>query len=58
MHSLWARGAPGAANVGVRDRLYKRHDCWRLETAKDGYVKRFCIELNTLSGLRVWDPYQ
>ena len=43
--------APGAANVGVPDRLYKRHDCWRLETAKDGYVKRFCIELNTLSGL-------
>ena len=28
-----------AANFGVPDRLFKKHGRWRLETAKDGYIK-------------------
>ena len=39
MHSLRAGGATAAGNGGVPDRLFKRHDRWRSETAKDGYVK-------------------
>ena len=39
LHSLRAGGATAAANAGVADRLFKRHGCWRSETAKDGYVK-------------------
>ena len=39
MHSLRAGGATAAANAGVEDRLFKRHGCWKTETAKDGYVK-------------------
>eukprot|EP00731_Ephydatia_muelleri_P026444 Em0018g544a len=37
--SLRAGGATAAANAGVPDRLFKRHGCWRSESAKDGYVK-------------------
>lgn len=39
MHSLRAGGAMAAANAGVPNRLFKRHGCWRSESAKDGYVK-------------------
>ena len=39
LHSLWAGGAIAAANAGMPDRLFKRHGCWRSETAKDGYIK-------------------
>ena len=39
MHSLRAGGATAAANAGVPDRLFKRHDRWKSESAKDGYVK-------------------
>ena len=39
MHSFRAGGATAAANVGVPDRLFKRHGRWRSESAKDGYVK-------------------
>ena len=39
MHSLRAGGATAAANAGVNDRMFKRHDRWRSESAKDGYVK-------------------
>ena len=40
MHSLRAGGATAAANAGVPDRLFKRHDGrWKSESAKDGYVK-------------------
>eukprot|EP00731_Ephydatia_muelleri_P035751 Em0155g6a len=39
MHSLRAGGATAADNAGVEDRLFKRHGCWKSESAKDGYVK-------------------
>ena len=39
LHSLRAGGATAAANLGIPDRLFKRHGRWRSETAKDGYVK-------------------
>ena len=39
MHSFRAGGAAAATNAGVPDRLFKRHGRWRLESAKDGYVK-------------------
>ena len=39
LHSLRAGGASAAANAGISDRLFKRHGCWRSETAKDGYIK-------------------
>ena len=39
LHSLRSGGASAAANAGVTDRLFKRHGCWRSESAKDGYVK-------------------
>jgi hypothetical protein len=39
LHSLRSGGATAAANAGVRDRLFKRHGRWKLDKAKDGYVK-------------------
>ena len=39
MHSLPAGGAIVAANAGVQDTLFKRHGCWKSESAKDGYGK-------------------
>jgi hypothetical protein len=27
------------SNLGISDRLFKKHGRWRSETAKDGYVK-------------------
>ena len=36
---LHTGGATAAAAAGVPDRLFKRHDRWKSETAKDGYVK-------------------
>ena len=38
LHSLRAGGASAAANIGVPDRLFKKHGRWRSETAKDGYI--------------------
>ena len=38
LHSLRAGGATMAANVGVPDRLFKRHGRWKSEKAKGGYV--------------------
>lgn len=38
-HSLRRGGAIAAANACVPDCLFKRHDCWSSESAKDGYVK-------------------
>ena len=29
----------GAADMGIADRLFKRHGRWKSETAKDGYIK-------------------
>ena len=39
LHSLRSDGATSACHFGVSDRLLKRHDGWRFENAKDGYVK-------------------
>ena len=38
-HSARSGGATAAANWGVSDRLFKRHERWVSETAKDGYIK-------------------
>lgn len=38
-HSLRRGGAIAAANACVPDCLFKRHDFWSSESAKDGYVK-------------------
>ena len=38
-HSLGSGGATAAANAGIPDHLFKRHDRWSSESAKDGYVK-------------------
>lgn len=39
LHSLRSGGASKVANMGVSDRMFKRHGRWKSETAKDGYVK-------------------
>ena len=41
IHSLQAGSATAAANAGVHvpDRLFKRHDLWRSENAKDSYME-------------------
>lgn len=39
LHSLRSGGATTCANLGISDRLFKKHGRWRSETAKDGYVK-------------------
>lgn len=39
LHSLRAGGASAAANLGVPDRLFKKHGRWRSETAKDSYIE-------------------
>jgi integrase len=39
LHSLRSGGATAAANMGIPDRLFKRHGRWSSESAKDGYVK-------------------
>ena len=39
VHSFRAGGATVVANVGVPDRMFKRHGWWKCENAKDGYVK-------------------
>ena len=38
LHSLRAGGATVAANLGVKDRLFKKHGRWKSEKVKDGYV--------------------
>ena len=38
-HSRRAGGATATANLGIPDRLLKRHGRWRSETANDGYVQ-------------------
>ena len=49
VHSLRAGGASAAANAGVPDRLFKRHGCWKSETAKDGYVQDSFSKLLSVS---------
>ena len=38
MHSLRAGGATAAANLGVNDRLFKKHGRWKSEKVKNGYI--------------------
>ena len=38
LHSLRAGGATAAANLGVNDRLFKKHGRWKSEKVKDGYI--------------------
>ena len=49
LHSLRSGGASAAANAGVPDRLFKRHGCWRSESAKDGYIKDSVSALMSVS---------
>ncbi|XP_072037315.1 integrase/recombinase xerD homolog [Amphiura filiformis] len=39
LHSLCAGGATAAAEIGVPDRLCKRHGRWKSDSSKDRYVK-------------------
>ncbi|KAK6165001.1 hypothetical protein SNE40_023749 [Patella caerulea] len=39
LHSLRSGGATACANLGINDRLFKRHGRWKSEFAKDGYIK-------------------
>ena len=39
LFGMRAGGATAAANAGVPDRLFKRHERWKSDSAKDGYVK-------------------
>lgn len=40
LHSFRAGGATAAANApGISERHFKRHEWWKSESAKDGYVK-------------------
>ena len=39
LHSARSGGASCAANMGIPDRLFKRHGRWVSERAKDGYVR-------------------
>ena len=39
LHSLRAGGPSKAANMGISDRFFKRHGCWKSENAKDEYIK-------------------
>ena len=48
-HSLRSGGATDVANAGVPDRLFIKHDRWRSESAKDGYVKDDTQQLLTVS---------
>ena len=38
MHSMRAGGATAEVRSDVAHRLFKRHGCWRSESAMDGYV--------------------
>lgn len=49
LHSLRSGGASTCANLGVPDRIFKRHGRWRSETAKDGYVKDSIPDLLSVS---------
>lgn len=39
IHSFRSGGASRAANVGIRDRMFKRHGRWKGENSKDRYVE-------------------
>jgi len=37
--ALGQGGTKSAANAGIRDEVFKKHDCWKSESAKDGYIE-------------------
>ena len=37
LHSLRSGGASAAANLGVNDRLFKKHGRWKSDKVKDSY---------------------
>ena len=39
LHSLRPEGTTAAANAGIKDRLFKRHERWVSENVKDGYIQ-------------------
>ena len=39
LHSLRSGGASAAANLGVNDRLFKKHSRWKSDKVKDSYVQ-------------------
>ena len=38
LRGLWSGVAAGAANLGVNDKLFKKHGRRKLEKVKDGYI--------------------
>ena len=53
LHSLRAGGASAAANAGVPDHLFKRHDRWWSELAKDGCQGQFCQPVGGFQAFRI-----
>ena len=49
LHSLRAGGASAAANLGVSDRLIKKHGRWKSENIKDRYISENINNLLTVS---------
>ncbi|CAC5408504.1 unnamed protein product [Mytilus coruscus] len=47
LHSLRSGGASACANLGLPDRLFKRHGRWRSETAKDCYEEYKTLSYTT-----------
>ena len=39
LHSLRSGGATAAASANIEDRIFNKHDRWKSDRAKDGYVK-------------------
>jgi hypothetical protein len=52
LHSLRSGGATTCANLGISDRLFKKHGRWSSETAKDGYVKD-SLQINSLESAKM-----
>ena len=51
LHSLRSGGASAAGNAEVNDWLFRSHEQWRSESAKDGYVNANIEALLTVSGM-------
>ena len=45
LNRLRAGGASAAANSGVPDKLFKRHELWLSDRAKDGYIEDSIMSL-------------
>ena len=44
LHSLRSGGATEAANLGISDRLIKKHGRWTSDLAKDMYIREALID--------------